>query len=131
MSKKIESDFGKGFVYSLMLFAKHWGLAQGYLKTWREMRKKNPDLFSDEDALELFFNGASDHLYELEIPQQFKNKQIGRLAKEIQSKSLYWGHGFKKKPTDKQFQEIFEKFEKVARLIDKELGVKTIKAKWN
>ena len=100
--KKPESEFGRGFVYNLILFAKHWAWAESrWLTPYRKLRKKNPKLFSDESALELWFNGASDHFYELEIPSQWKKKKIGKLAKWLQDRCLYWGHGFQRNPISK------------------------------
>lgn len=134
MSKKQKSEFGKGFVYNLVLFSKHWERAHQWMEDYRRLRddpkntKETRTYFTDDRALALWFNGASDHFYELEIPEQFKKTQIGKLAKEIQSKALYFGHGFQKNLTLKDFEEITSKVEKLAMLIDQKLGVKDIKA---
>ncbi|MHA1329991.1 MAG: hypothetical protein ACTSR2_02830 [Candidatus Hodarchaeales archaeon] len=130
MPKKKTSEFGKGFVYNLILFAKHWWSYFRILELYQKLEKKHPDLFNEKEASTLWFSGASDHLYELEIPKQWKRKKIGRLAKWIKEKGLYWGHGFKEQPTKKDFEEFFEKLEELARLIDKELGVEDIEAEW-
>ena len=130
MTKQKTSEFGKGFVYNLILFSKHWWRHFEWLDNYKKMREdgENVGLFSDEDALSLWFNGASDHFYELEIPKQWQKKKIGKLAKWIQDKGLYWRHGFEKKPTQKDFDEMFEKIEELAMEIDKELGIEDIKA---
>jgi len=126
----MKSEFGRGFIYNLILFSKHWGMHFDDLKTYKEMRIKNPDLFDEKKAFRMWFNGASDHLYELEIPKKYEGTKIGRLAKWIQDKGLYWGHEFEKEPTRKDFNMMFEKIEKLARLIDNELGVETKEAEW-
>ncbi len=118
--KEIQSEFGKGFVYNLILFAKHWMMFSETLK--RE------DLHFGYD---LWFNGASDHFYDLEIPQQFIDTEIGKLAQEIRDTALHLGHGFAEKATKKDYDEIFEKLEKLGMLIDKQLGVEPVKAQWN
>ena len=124
MAKKT-SEFGKGFIYNLILFSKHWWKHSDYLEKYQGIKG------IIDDGSEMWFNGASDHLYELEIPEQWKRKKIGKLAKWIQDKGLYWGHRFEKKPTKKDFNEMFEKIEELAMLIDKELGIKPIQADWN
>lgn len=126
----MKSEFGKGFIYNLILFSKHWWKCYNDIENYEKMAEEHPDLYNEEDALEMWFNGASDHLYELQIPKKWESKEIGRLAKWIQDKGLYWGHGFKTKPTKKDFDMIFNKVEKLARLIDKELGVNTKEAEW-
>ena len=109
--KKETSEFGRGFVYNLILFAKHYEKHikwVGEYKKIREEKEKLPKevrtcagksikIFTDENALSLAFNGSSDHFYELEIPKQWQGKKIGKLAKWLQDRCLYFGHGFKKK----------------------------------
>lgn len=127
-----KSEFGDGFIYSLILFAKHWGMFQHMVKEWRMLREKNPTLFSDEDAVSLWFNGSSDHFYGLVVPEKWENHKIGKLAQSLRSTALHWGHGFMgPKPTLKQFGQFFDDLEKLAILIDKELGVEDKKAKWS
>jgi len=114
------SEYGKGFVYNLVLVAKHWYDMVNIINSnnVNEMR------------IWAWFNGASDHLYEFEIPKQWRRKKIGRLAKWIKEKGLCWGHGLEVKPTYKDFVEFFDKLEELARLIDKELGIEDIEADW-
>jgi len=121
MNKQKTSEFGKGFVYNLILFAKHWW----YLEYMTEIYKK---VGLENVCVRNWFNGASDHFYELEIPKQWRGKKIGRLAKQLQDDALEWGHGFKIKPTKEDFDKTFKKLEELARLIDKELGVESIEA---
>ena len=114
---KKSSEFGKGFVYNLILFASHFD------------REKDHVLLK-KDAYMLWFNGASDHLYELEIPEQFENTELGRLAKKLQHKALELGHGFTKSATKKDFKECVRLTKDIGLLIDKELGIKPIKGDW-
>lgn len=118
-----KSEFGRGFVYNLVLFAKHWAM-------FREtMKETNMDMFH------IWFNGASDHFYELEIPEQFKKTQIGKLAQELRDDCLSMGHGARmfgpNQATREDFIKTFEKLEKLCMLLDKELGVKAVKAEFN
>lgn len=128
------SDFGKGFIYNLILFTKHWAEMRTKLDMYKKMRERSPDLFDENDAVQLWFNGASDHFYEFEIPEKYKDTEIGKIALYIESKSLDAGHGSglmgRKKITLKDYEEVFEKLENLAMLIDKELGVEDIEARW-
>ena len=134
---KKTSDFGKGFIYNLILFSKHCEDVHSRLSYYEKVRKRNTEhssLFSEEEAIAMWFNASSDHFYELEIPTQWKRKKIGRIAKWLQEKALSFGHSYlddRKKPTLKDFNEIFDKLEELALLIDKELGVKPIKTIWH
>jgi hypothetical protein len=81
--------------------------------------------------VQLWFNGASDHLYELEIPPQWKKKKIGTLAKMLQSKALDIGHGsglFHDGATFADMKECIDLTFSIVRLVDEELGVEVIKA---
>jgi hypothetical protein len=64
------SEFGKGFIYNLILFSMHWWRHFESIETYKRIGE------TEEYGLERWFNGASDHLYELEIPEQFKNKKV-------------------------------------------------------
>ena len=108
----MKSEFGQGFIYNLILFSKHWFKNYDDCDNW------------------LWFNGASDHFFELEIPKQFKNKGWAKRLRKLQKRALdnktKFGEGGKNEK-----QEVFEELEKIVMLIDKDLGVKDIKADWN
>lgn len=126
MNEEIKSEFGKGFIYNLILFAKHWLMFEQTLKKLEE----KDSFFGYDFGYDIWFNAASDHFYELEIPEQFKNTEIEKLALEIKNISLHLGHGFKQKATREDYQKIFENIEKLGMLIDKELGIEPIEATW-
>jgi len=131
--KKQKSEFGRGFVYNLILFAKHWYQAKEYMEQYEDLYKGRKSRQEARNrGIQLFFNGASDHFFEFEIPKQFRRKKIGKLAKELQDFCLEFGHGSKMlEATERDFEKAFEMLEELARLIDKELGVKDIEAEWN
>lgn len=118
MSKKIESEFGKGFVYNLILFAAHFDRE---LCDMKSLCKYN-----------LWFNGASDHLYEFEIPKKWEKKTLGKKARKLQRIALDIGHGKRmmEKDNEKDFHECVKLTKEIGLLIDKELGVNPIKGKW-
>ena len=132
MKQEKKSEFGKGFIYNLILFAKHWAQARPDIESLEKAFEKTySKKDSQREALSMWFNAASDHFIEFKIPKQYKKKKIGKLAKSIQEKSLYWGHGFKEKPTKKDFAKIFNEIEALTILIDKELKIEDIKAEYN
>jgi len=81
MSKKKTSEFGKGFVYNLILFAKHY---ENIIKEV-EMRDKQKELIGEvlTNPYSNWFYKATDHLYDVEIPEQWKRTKIARLTKEL------------------------------------------------
>jgi len=121
MTVKEKSKYGKGFIYNLILFAKHWYQGISFMKRFgKEMGSLN------------FFNVASDHLFEFKIPEQFRGREIDKLTKQFQDFCLELGHGSKMwETTERDFEKAFEMLEELAQLIDKELGINDIEAEWN
>lgn len=120
---KEQSEFGRGFVYNLILFAEHFGRANEW----------TPESMPESMAAGLFFNGASDHLYELEIPEQFKKKKLGKLAKELQDFALSIGHGPRMMDNTVKrddIKKVIRMTKDLGLLIDKELGITPEKGQW-
>ena len=110
------SDFGKGLTYCLGLFLAH-----------AERKADIPTISIDADV---WFNGASDHLYELEIPDRLSEKLKERL-REFQEKCLTWGHRFPEPAaTEKDKEWAIQEAKDLLRLIDEEFGIKTAKGEW-
>lgn len=81
--------------------------------------------------IEMWANGASDHLYELEIPEHLEKKKIGQLARKLQSKALEIGHGFRGKTYKyKDFVWMQQTALEIMLLLDKELGLKPEKGEY-
>lgn len=137
-SKKKTSEFGKGFIYNLILFAKHWQMDRELFKEIDDLpeeAKKRFKVFTNEKyRAQLWFYGASDHFYELEIPKKLENTSIGKKARELQSKALEIGHGrglFNfKSIEDKAIDKFFTEIEDLAMEIDRYLGLEPIEAEW-
>ena len=115
-----ESEFGKGLTYCIGLFLAH-----------AERWEKDKETYTGVNKAEMWFNGASDHLYELDTTQIANNtfrKEIDNWRQEV----LHWGHGFKKPyPTEKNVIWSIEKAIEFLRRIDKTmLKTKTIKGQW-
>jgi len=144
-NNKYESGFGKGLVICLVKFAEHLSGWRSFKENYRQMRDNNkleialqklqnqPGMFSESQAVELFFNGASDHLYEIEVPKNWEKLKIGKKVKELKSLGLEIGHGFHH---DKRYSEadIFKAYDlcyEIALLIDKKIGfIKPEIGKW-
>ena len=109
-----ESEFGKGFIYNLILFAKHWG---------------SINIFKETDY-SLWFNGAGDHFFGFEVPSQWQETELGNRFTALKDLVLR----FRLSPgqvTEEDFEKVFKELEELVRLVDKELGVEAIKATWN
>lgn len=127
------SEFGKGCTYCLGLFLAHAERSWGPPDFDKEQDERMKDMGKVNDysfSTELWFNGASDHLYDLEIPDNFPVRLKSRL-KKLQSKSLYFGHGFGQDTTNKDKMWAIEEAKELLRLIDNFLGIKTSKAQWS
>lgn len=108
-----ESDFGKGFTYCLGLFLAH-----------QHMFDKN-----EETRFMCWFNGASDHLYEMEIPENFILKDACEAWKQ---ECLYLGHGrgLLSKVTEKDISWALEKAKEFLMEWDKQQGIAVVKGRW-
>jgi hypothetical protein len=82
--------------------------------------------------IEMWANGASDHLYEIEVPKSMKNTKIKELVKKLKDKALEMGHGYisEKTYTIEDFRELREMTEDIMVSVDKELGICPIEAIW-
>jgi hypothetical protein len=114
---KEESEFGKGLTYCLGLFLAH-----------AERHRKEKGLI---DGLKpsIWFNGSSDHLYDLVIPNNLPLNLQKRLA-DLKDKCIEWGHGFKIEATMDELNWSLEEAKELLRLIDEHHKIKTIEATW-
>ena len=79
---------------------------------------------------ETWFNGSSDHLYELEIPDGLEDELKERL-KSFQDKCLGFGHGFEKpSPTEEDVKWAIKEAKELLMEIDKTLKVEVIKGSY-
>ena len=118
-----KSEFGKGFIYSLVNFAKHFDKA--FENSVRSGLSKN-------EALSLWINGASDHLYEVEYPPKLP-ESIKKQVEKLRNNALDYGHGDKMMVgmPEKEYSNIREALNDITLSIDKWLGVKTEEARWD
>jgi len=163
------SEFGKGFIYNLLLFnihfynnkAKNIDIYNFVMEMPLEQKQKvlvdDPEpkydygwnkqakfwfdkVVSIWDSFEklalseeiiLWAGAARDHLDELQIPECWKDHEIGKLAKDLQKKvftmrpfneGILW--------TYQDLLNLKELTHKLALSIDKELKIETCKAEW-
>jgi len=126
-----DSEFGKGLVICLVKFAEHRWRWYEQKEFYEKMRKKHPDSFNESDAVIMHFNGASDHLYDIEVPERWKESKLGRKVKELQDFGLEIGHGFTGKNwTEGAVTKAYTMCQEIALLIDKELGLEPQIGQW-
>lgn len=128
---KEESEFGKGLVICLVKFAEHRWRWLEQKRLYKELEQKYPDSFSESNAVKSHFNGASDHLYEIEVPKDWENTKIGKTVKRLQSYGLEIGHGFtQKRWAEEDVNKAYTMCQEIALLIDKGLGLKPDRGQW-
>jgi len=113
-----QSEFGKGLVVCLVKFSQHALELQ--------------DLPVDNQPhyrYGMILNGASDHLYEIEVPQGEEWSKVRKDIKALRNKALHLGHT-KIEATRKQVIELFDKAIDIALEIDKLLGLKPDRGEW-
>lgn len=154
--KETQSEFGQGLVYNLVLFANHFSneTATGLGEKNRAIEQIEKDEKKDwskntkywlenmvpiygnnkrkalSHEIEMWANGATDHLYEMEVPEDW-DEGIGELVEELSSKGLRMGHGFTEAQwTMEDLNYLMKLTKKIARMIDEKLGVTSIEATW-
>ena len=128
--EKEQSEFGKGLVICLVKFSEHKDRWQSDKETYKRLNERNPELFGGKGgamshAVHMHMNGASDHLYEITVPEGIKQSAIGEKVEELKTKGLKMGHGFERDNfTEKEMLDLYDLAEEIAILIDvKLLGI--------
>ncbi len=111
------SEFGKGLVYCLGLFLAHQF-------QWSETRETLKEYW-----VQSWFNGASDHLYDLQYEKAPTHELNDRL-KILREKALEWGHGFKVLATEKEVEWALNEVKDILFEIDKYYGIPAEKEDW-
>jgi hypothetical protein len=75
--------------------------------------------------IELWANGATDHLYDIEVPEDWKENEIGKKVAELQKLGLAMGHGFTGKLWKyEDFLNLLKLTREIALMVDLRLGLK-------
>lgn len=113
----MSSEFGRGLTYCLGLFLCH-------------SERDRIGLKSKNMEAGLWFNGAGDHLYELEVPDTLPKSLRNRL-KKFRNKVLQWRCSIgDDEPTDDDKDWAIHEAKDLLILIDKHFEVKTQKGGW-
>lgn len=87
------SDFGRGYAVCLLQFVFHEPRLAENIALYAMMRAKESSLFTESSAVEIWANGASDHLYDLVTGARVPKAQ--RIAAQgVAASALACGHGF-------------------------------------
>lgn len=112
------SEYGRGYATCLMSFAYHEPVIRRHLDLYVRMRGAGGDtrLWTDQHALELWFNAASDHLFELIRPPKIGERDW-QTASSIAERAKMIGHGFRGVPIT--VAETFQMIEISGGLVNK------------
>lgn len=113
----------------------NYGAMNGYLRFYVEdiLPIYNNDIDTSlSHEIELWANGASDHLYEIEVPKGKEWNEIKKMVEKLKDKGLLMGHGFKKDIVwkFKDINELKELTLKILLKIDKKIGLEPDVGKW-
>lgn len=76
-------------------------------------------------------NGATDHLYEMEVPEKWKGTKIDKKVSNLRDVGLAMGHGFKDKTyTIEDVNKLRKLTKEIFFLVDESIGLKPVKAIW-
>ncbi|MCD6434663.1 MAG: hypothetical protein J7L14_03550 [Candidatus Diapherotrites archaeon] len=98
-----------------------------FKKVYLETRKNYEEAISD--LIKLWASGASDHLYEIEVPKCFKNTLVEDAIKALQKKAINM-RSMNALLSLKDIDKLWDLTYKIALEIDKELGLKPQIGKW-
>ena len=125
------SEYGKGLIICLVKWAEHFASISNVLEHHKELHLEHPNLYGESQAVQMWANGASDHLYEIEVPKGLEWDEIRAKVEQLKDRGLEMGHGYTGKTyTLYELQELFKLTEEIAVLIDKKLGITSEIGEW-
>lgn len=92
-----QSEFGRGYATCLRMFANHRARLKTNLDQYATMLRSgtsHPTLFTPDKAVHMWANGATDHLYEMELPIKGVPDTELQVAGFVRERGLDIGHGF-------------------------------------
>lgn len=127
-----QSEFGKGLCYPLGLFLAHAERLNKNIEMYKKMHENRPDLFDESSAVEMWFNGAADHLYDVQIDYA-PTPEIKIRLKPFVHKCLGWRLIMSldgDKPTKEDAYWAIQEAKNLLRLIDTAHNVPTEQGQW-
>ena len=132
--EKEESEFGKGMVICLVKFAEHFMKLGTDIETYRRMREEKGVSglgFMENQAVGLWAYGATDHLYDIEVPKGKDWDEIRKKVEELKDKGQnIRGIMRKEQATLAEAEEVMALTREIALMIDKKLGLKAELGQW-
>lgn len=128
-----KSEFGKGLVICLVKFVEHTERLDESLRTYKEIKEKDPTIkyFGEDHAIMMWANGASDHLYEITVPDGNDWNEIRAKVNELKDLGLNMGHGMNYELcTLENAEKCSVLAREIAMLIDIKLGLKPEIGRW-
>lgn len=102
-----------------------------YIRDMLPIHNGNLDeLISHE--ITLWANGATDHLYEIEVPKGKSWDKIRTKIEKLQDEGLQMGHGFRENKlyTPDDMKKLINLTIEISVMIDKKLGLKSDRGEW-
>lgn len=126
-----QSEFGKGLCYCLGLFLAHAERINKYKESYERMAIENPELFTVNDAAEMWFNGAADHLFDFQ-DEFAPNDELKKRCLAFKDKCLDWrlSFGDKSKATIEDVHWALQEAKDILREIDTAHKVPSEKGSW-
>lgn len=109
-----KSAFGKGLTYNLGLFLAH---QERFFEFQRKAKDEHDDFYYSE-----WFNGAGDHLFELEFPDSFPVGLKIRLE-DFKRKAISFRNAYDNTVTEENVKWALREAKDLLMEIDKLLGV--------
>jgi len=130
-----KSEFGKGLIICLVKFAEHAMEFQHTLEHYEKARiESEGNLFSESSAVGIWANGASDHLYDIEVPEGKDWEEVKEKVEELRKEGLNMGHGDglmgRKRYTSKDVTYLIGLTREIALMVDKKIGLEPDLGEW-
>ena len=126
-----ESEFGKGLVICLVKFAEHFMILKNSIDMYKKSNINGRNLHPESSAVSMWANGATDHLYEIEVPKGKDWDAIRKKVKELQDKGLEMGHGYTRTNyTEEDANYLMKLTREIAMMIDEKIGLKPDTGEW-
>lgn len=125
----MSSEFGKGLVICLVKFAEH-------LERHRlELDWENKENKALSNQVQLWFNAASDHLCEIEVPKGKEWNRIRIKVNKLKEFGIERGHGTylmddKLILTENDIHMALKMTREIALMIDRKIGLKPQLGDW-
>lgn len=95
----MKTEFGRGYATCLFLFLGHTRRLQSDLRIYRSLVKDRGERwFSDERAVEMWANGAGDHLADLQAPKRGITREDIQQSRQLRDRIFGVGRSYMGQP---------------------------------